>query len=374
MFCVIQDIRAVIAPHPQLPSLPPVATMVAPPMTRARSDSKILMKPLPQVLEDETLPTSPINSSTGGRSFFRHNPFASPSENRFHRPSINSLRRVNTQQQARAPTRTQEYNHQQSPSISSIDSSDSSNSFSLSRSHSSSAGLGLDFSSSSRESLDFSDHSCLGSPESGGFSPVIPPAQTMESNKTDKWQQDPSIYIVNSNSFVWNNHLPPLPFFPMPAPFETIQANPNSLVTSNTNSLSRRHGRNRASSLHYPVLETILASPDLGEPEPSITLKVMTEKSNFLLKIPKSASFRNVKERIAGKCQKSDIILPKAFELALVTNLQGGTETATINRIFDTKTSVMSLHGNGEAVKVEDEQDWQLAVSLAKAKITIRII
>ncbi|CAD6577925.1 MAG: hypothetical protein CYPHOPRED_000407 [Cyphobasidiales sp. Tagirdzhanova-0007] len=364
-FRSLQDIRAAISPQPQVHSVASNTSLMSPGITRTRSNSKLVTKPLPLVAEDESPAPSPTSSTSGGgRSLFRSNPFASPHESRFHRPSINSLRRLRTQQ---ISTQTQQYSHNQSPSASSIDSSDSSSSLSLSRSQSSSAGLGLDFSASSRESLDFSDHSCLGSPDTA-FSPLSP----IVDDKLEHWQMEKPVQVVNSNSFVWNNHLPPLTFFQMPSPNEPAYVSPHSLT--NSGSMSRRHGRHRASSLHQPVLETILASPILGESEPNVTLKVMTEKSNFLLKMPRSANLRVVKEKIAGKCQNSDILLPTDFDLALYTSSQSSGGTATASLACRSISSVMSLGNGGQAIKLEDEQDWQLALSLSTAKITLKVI
>ena len=100
----------------------------------------------------------------------------------------------------------------------------------------------------------------------------------------------------------------------------------------------------------------------------------MTEKSNFLLKMPRSANLRVVKEKIAGKCQNSDILLPTDFDLALYTSSQSSGGTATASLACRSISSVMSLGNGGQAIKLEDEQDWQLALSLSTAKITLKVI
>ena len=224
----------------------------------------------------------------------------------------------------------------------------------------------------------------------------------------EKWQID----TVNGN-FIYNNHLPPMPFFPTPGACDVLhhQQQQQKVAESQpqqqqqqqgmySNSTARRHGRHRASSLHTPVLETILASPILGgaAAEPvsttplnisatedsaaalqNLTIKLMTSKGNYLMKVPKDSSLRQVREKVSSKCQSADIILERGFELFLCSSPSPGaagkdTNTAkSIDVASTTITKGMIASGNATMVELQDEEDWQLALSLAKTKITLRV-
>ncbi|KAK9894776.1 hypothetical protein P389DRAFT_206238 [Cystobasidium minutum MCA 4210] len=425
-FRSLQDIRNVLSPHPQLPILdtsvqpsyvpstqkqhsPAVSSPPQTPqssssatfplsspfasqgMTRSRSDSKILLTTaLPSLAEDEVV--SPVSSpltrqpSTGRKAAASP---AAPGMSRSlsadsvtagsyptRRPSVNSVRRMQHNLAMTPTTR-----HQASSSISSLASTDSSSSPSLSRSQASSAGLGLGFSSSSRDSLEFSDHtsSTMDSPDSSLIihSPVTPLSATA-SEKADPfdklfhWQQHEILQNgLNNNGHLVCNAAPPLPFFPTPAMADQMQA---------TN-LSRRNSaanRRRASSLHQPVLETIIGSPVLGteaiDLSPTVTLKIMTESTNFMLKVAKSASLKEVKTKVSTKMKSSGVTLDKPLALAVIANATPSSDsTAKGSKLLNTKAS-SAVDASHQQVDLEDEQDWLLAVSLASTKITLRVI
>lgn len=253
---------------------------------------------------------------------------------------------------------------------------------SMSRSQASSAGLGLDFSSSSRESLDFSDHtsSTLNSPDSSLIinSPVTPISAASDKpdpfDKLFQWQQNDLLQNgLYGGSYTGNNVPPPLPFFPTPAAYDQMQASNQSRRNSAAN-------RRRASSLHQPVLETIIGSPvlgsDLAELPPMVTLKVMTETTNFMLRIAKAASLREVKEKVGIKIKSSGLCLDDAFELAVLTGAlssSSSASTAKASKINESKAS-SPVDASQQQINLEDEADWLLAVSLASSKITLRVI
>jgi hypothetical protein len=430
-FRSLQDIRNVISPHPPLPMLetsfspsysreqqPPSTPSSAhstPPrtpvsssssqsnslmspsyassqgMARARSDSKLLLGinyTLPSLAEDEVVssaPTTPSRSSSINRGNRSGAPgmarsfsadaattlssvAASPHS---RKPSINSLRRVQQTTHSGMPNQ----NHQPNSSISSLSSIDSGSSVSLSRSQASSSGLGFDFSSSSRESFDFSDHttnSTLSSPDSSMLmnSPITPISAA--SDKHDPFEK---LFQMQQNELLHNglygsyngNVAPPLPFFPTPAAYDQMAA------------LSRRNSANRrrASSLHHPVLETILGSPVLGSEldlHPVVTLKVMTDSTNFMLKVAKSASLREIKEKVEIKSKSSGIGLASTFGLAVLSAAPAGSEsTAKASRVLEAKSSSAALNAM-QQIALEDEEDWRLAITLATTKITLRVL
>lgn len=256
---------------------------------------------------------------------------------------------------------------------------------SLSRSQisNSSAGLGLDFSSSSRESFDFSDNSSstLNSPDSSLIihSPITPvSASAMDKldpfDKLFHQQQNDLLHSgLYGGSYMGHNTPPPLPFFPTPAAYDQMQ---QSTAQSRRNSAANRR---RASSLHQPVLETILGSPVMGselkELPPMINLKVRTETTNFMIKIAKSASLKDVKEKIAIKVQSSgSIILGGAFGLAVLAAASSPSSetTAKGSSVLESKGSSLP-EAVCQRIQLEDEEDWKLAVSLASSKITLQV-
>jgi hypothetical protein len=132
-----------------------------------------------------------------------------------------------------------------------------------------------------------------------------------------------------------------------------------------------------------------LGGPEPAEPEaPSITLKIMTNATNdnFLMKVARTSSLKQVREKVVSKCQVSHIdIDAKQFELVInpgsnKSGAAGSTTAGKTSNMFDEATlgSIANLSGieldQAGIVKLEDEEDWQLAVSLAKAKITLRIL
>ena len=256
---------------------------------------------------------------------------------------------------------------------------------SLSRSQisASSAGLGLDFSSSSRESFDFSDHtsSTLNSPDSSLIvhSPITPVSVSVldKSDPFDKlFHQQQNDLLQNGlygGSYTGQNTPPPLPFFPTPAAYDQMQQ-----ISAQSRRNSAAH-RRRASSLHQPVLETILGSPvmgsDLQELPPMINLKVRTETTNFMIKIAKSASLKDVKEKIAIKIQSSGaVVLGHAFGLAVLAAVNpSSSETTTKgSKVVDSKTFSPADAAYQQA-QLDDEEDWKLAVSSASSKITLQV-
>ena len=407
-FRSLQDLRSVVTPRPQLPPVPtsvpaqpmpsPPSTRsqqglyVPPPMTRARSDSKVMLsKPLPLVLEDEP----PAPSPTSSKGFRRWNNTkqpntpASSTSTRFARPSLDNLRRLAQEQFGSSN------GHQHTPSTSSVESSDSSLP-SLSRSQTSSAGLGFDFSSPSYESLELSsssDHSgYFDSPDSSFTVPTTPPSafghQQGRAGKFDRWQQDGS-----SGSYLHNgNNMPPMPFFPTPGACDAIAYNQGTVGRRHGLGLGQGQGRSRASSLHHPTLETILASPILGcepasKPSPradtaTVTIKLMTaHDGNFMMKLPKSASLQQLRERVYAKCRDSDVALDSARFALTVQSAGAGSGTATAKsaaRLLDSApSSPASPRSPGsalaQAIDINDEEDWQLALSLATTKLTLRV-
>lgn len=235
----------------------------------------------------------------------------------------------------------------------------------------------MDFSSSSRESLDFSDvtASSLGSPDSSIVmsGPSTPSSAT--SNKGDpfdkmmNWHANDLSQAIQYGSYNPSNTAPPLPFFPTPAAYDQMTA------------LSRRNSaaanRRRASSLHQPVLETILASPLLEndeQPTAMITVKLMTSTSNLMLKIAKSASLQAVRERVMIKCKASGIELPLRLDLAVVAAASGTDSTAKGSNLLAEKAASNDLQTASEQINLEDEQDWQVALSLATSKITLKVL
>lgn len=417
-FRSLQDIRNVLAPHPQHPMLnasaqptytytsaPPSGKASAPPqtpraddsahpapspvsqgLTRTRSDSKILlMTTLPSLVEDEVV--SPIASPLGRTpSNGRRNAAgsAAPSMSRSfsadsvtpgsfpaRRPSLNSIRRM---QHSLAMTPTSQ--HQASSSMSSVASTDSGSSVSIARSQASSAGLGLAFSSSSCDSFDFSDHtlSTLNSPDSSLIihSPITPFSAATKEEPFDKLfhqEQNDLLHRGLYGAVYTGQNVPPqLPFFPTPAAYDQMQSRRNSAGH-----------RTRTSPLHQPVLETILGSPVMGSEikdlTPMITLKIRTETTNFMLKMAKSSSLRDVKEKIVDKVKSSGIKLDPDFGLAFLA--AGGPSSfdstakgwkASSNCKASASTDTEQLH-----IQLQDEEDWLLAVSLASTKMTLQV-
>lgn len=284
------------------------------------------------------------------------------------RPSLSSMRQhVLQYSHQQQPSRG---HHQHTGSTSSVESADSSTPSMTRSSRRSSAGLGLDFSSASSDSLELGSElslsspcpSNLGSPDSSFGMPTPSPHAMEHAPIFEKWQQD-----SYDGNYTNNNMVPPLPFFPIPSYSEPVQSITQLTQRSLSGSMTRRHGRNRASSLHQPVLETILASPDPSAPavEASITLKVMTGTSNIMLKIPKSSSLSETRARVIAKCISSQIALAEGFALGIMAG-GSGTEKAGKTLLID--------QVKPEPVKIEDEEDWQTALRVATTKITLRVI
>lgn len=433
-FRSLQDIRNVLSPHPQLPAIdtsiqptyvpsaPQQSPAISSPpqtpqssssstfplsspfgsqarsspfssqgMTRSRSDSKLLLATaLPALSEDEVV--SPISSplartpSTGrksgsgstapgmSRSFSADS--VTPGSYPARRPSVSSLRRMQHNL-----VMTPAISHQASSSVSSIASTDSSSGMSLSRSQASSAGLGLDFSSSSRESFDFSDHtsSTMNSPDSSLIinSPVTP-LSANASEKADpfdkllNWQHNETLQNgLYGNGNPGQNVAPPLPFFPTPGIADQMQVSAQSRRNPAAN-------RRRASSLHQPVLETIIGSPVLGNEvidlPPMITLKVMTETTNYMLKIAKSASLKEVKHKVGVKIKTSGAEVSAPFALAVIAGANPSSgSTAKGIKPLDSKASSRN-DASQQQINIDDEDDWLLAMSMASTKITLRVV
>lgn len=188
-----------------------------------------------------------------------------------------------------------------------------------------------------------------------------------------------------------------LPISPTPS----VIMNECDPISPLSSPISENHGRRRSlrvhrrrtSSLHTPVLETILASPRLDsndvettplQPTPrtlkaarslhkaiqessTITLKIMTDSSNFLLKIPRDLSLLGARDRIAEKCISSGIDLPEGDWYIAVACSAGAGSSKTATKIFEAK----SLK---ELVQIEDDDDWKTTIGLAPAKLTLRVV
>lgn len=401
------------------------------PVMRSRSDSKILSKPLPlpQVAEEAQICAEPAHipmrpthtlrrastaksptNATGGRS--RSGTIAS-------RASIEDLHRRAAHMMAMTPIQPvaqqhRSHGHRHTDSTASTvstcsNSSSSSTSSSMYRSHSSgsSAGLGFGLGFTSGSSLGDSSyasssadslHSPLESPNSSFGNLSSPGLHTPDS----KWQQG-----EGGAGFVYNNTCPPLPFFPTPGACDLLHLQqaaaahlqlqkPILITQPDPATTVRRSGRRRASSLHTPVLETIMGSPLLGGDAsaaasaageakeaavapvsvPSVTLKLMTSKGNYLMKVPKGASLLEVREKIARKCTNAEVALQRGWGLALVTAAQGKDTVKSLD--WDQQSTITSGSSGAGSVKattvdLQDEEDWQLALSLASVKITLKI-
>lgn len=103
------------------------------------------------------------------------------------------------------------------------------------------------------------------------------------------------------------------------------------------------------------------------------------------MKVSRTSSLKQVRDKVVSKCQTSHIdIDEKQFELVINPGRnKGGAGSITAGKtsnMFDEATlgSIANLSGTeldqAGIVKLEDEEDWQLAVSLAKTKITLRIL
>lgn len=415
-------------PAAPLPSVLPVSA----PVLRSRSDSKILSRSLAPVAEQEhrqhyAQPLRPSHmlkrASTAKSATSSNSSGRSRSGTLASKASIEDLARRAAAMMSMTPilppsvsqsaVQAHGRGHRHTPSNSSIastvstrSSSSSSSSPMMYRSHStpssSATGLGLGFTSGSASSLESSSYSSsdslaspIDSPDASfTFGPASSGPNTPEAGKAfDKWQHD-----ALNGAFVYNNHLPPLPFFPTPGACDELlhlaqqqQQQQQKLEQpyqqqQHSHSTARRHGRHRASSLHTPVLETILASPILGGSPPtaggasaektetaaipSVTLKLMTSRGNYLMKVPKGASLLEVRERVSAKCKGAELSLQTGFSLALCTGA-GGKDTS---KSIDLDGTVKREMGAGSTeVELQDEEDWQLALSLATAKITLKV-
>lgn len=207
-------------------------------------------------------------------------------------------------------------------------------------------------------------------------SPITPlSASAKEDNKVDPFDklfhQQQNDLLQNGlygNMYAGHNVPPPLPFFPTPQAYDQMQQRRNSAAN-----------RRRASSLHQPVLETILGSPVMGSevkeitPIPMITVKVRTESTNFMIKIPKSSTLRDVKGKIADKIESSGLVLTPNFELAVLASANASSgSTAKGSKALESKLAP-STDAEQQRIHLEDEEDWLLAVSLASKKITLQI-
>jgi hypothetical protein len=189
-----------------------------------------------------------------------------------------------------------------------------------------------------------------------------------------------------------------MPFFPTPGACDAIAYNQGTVGRRHGLGLGQGQGRSRASSLHHPTLETILASPILGcepasKPSPradtaTVTIKLMTaHDGNFMMKLPKSASLQQLRERVYAKCRDSDVALDSARFALTVQSAGAGSGTATAKsaaRLLNSAPSSPASPASpasprspgsalAQAIDINDEEDWQLALSLATTKLTLRV-
>lgn len=107
---------------------------------------------------------------------------------------------------------------------------------------------------------------------------------------------------------------------------------------------------------------------------PMITLKVMTETTNYMLKIAKSASLREVKHKVGVKIKTSGAEVSAAFALAVIAGANASSgSTAKGSKLLEPKASSMNDAAQ-QQINIDDEEDWLLAVSMASTKITLRVV